>query len=263
MTTASAWSDLSTRIISAVSLLLMAVGAALFGWIGMAVFTSAVVACMSWELARLHDPKLSAVPLIVGGFSFALTFGFGIGISILGLVPALMILLLMVVASSLSMRREHIVFAFYFIAILLTGQLVIFLFRGPLLHLLLLLILTVIATDVAGYVVGRFLGGPKFWPSVSPKKTWSGVVGGWIAAGGSGALIAAYAGNAGLLVPLAMVMSFAAQLGDIFESAIKRRAGVKDASDLIPGHGGFLDRFDGTVGAAMILFALLAFDALT
>ena len=116
---------------------------------------------------------------------------------------------------------------------------------------LLWVILVVVATDVAGYFVGRIVGGPKFWPSISPKKTWSGIVGGWIAASMIGAAF-----DLLLLWPLMIIsiaLSFASQMGDIAESSLKRRFGVKDSSQLIPGHGGFLDRFDGVISAGLLI----------
>lgn len=108
-------------------------------------------------------------------------------------------------------------------------------------------------TDVLGYFGGRAVGGPKLAPSVSPKKTWAGAV-----AGGLGAVALAAAGAAWLglnivaIVVVALVLSVAAQLGDLLESAIKRHFGVKDASHLIPGHGGVMDRLDGFWGAALV-----------
>lgn len=257
MSEATKWSDLSTRIISAVSLLLMAVGAALFGRLGFGIFTALVCACMAWELARMYKPKHGFVPLLAGAVAFLVTLGLGFAIVRFGLVPSMIFALLLVVALSLFVGRAHPVFAAYLAAVLISGQVIVFLFQGALVHWLALLILTVIATDVAGYLAGRSFGGPKFWPRVSPKKTWSGIVAGWIAAGLCGAVLAAYVGNPGLMIGLAIVMSFASQMGDIAESAMKRKAGVKDSSDLIPGHGGFLDRFDGVVGASLVMFMCL------
>jgi phosphatidate cytidylyltransferase len=109
------------------------------------------------------------------------------------------------------------------------------------------------STDILGYLVGRFVGGPKLWPAVSPKKTWSGALGGT-----AGALIAAgiiAQLNALTIWPVALlaaVLSVGAQAGDLFESAIKRRFNAKDASHLIPGHGGVMDRLDGFIVAALI-----------
>ena len=122
---------------------------------------------------------------------------------------------------------------------------------------LVLVLLVVWVTDIGGYFAGRGIGGPKLWPRVSPKKTWAGAFGGFIAG------LAVAAGFAGLglgrtgpLLLLAAVLSVASQLGDLFESAVKRRFGVKDSSHLIPGHGGLLDRLDGFV-AAIVLAALV------
>jgi phosphatidate cytidylyltransferase len=109
------------------------------------------------------------------------------------------------------------------------------------------------STDTLGYVVGRVAGGPKLWPAVSPKKTWSGAIGGTLGAVIAGVLIAQI--NALTIWPVALlaaVMSIAAQAGDLFESAIKRRFNAKDASHIIPGHGGVMDRLDGFVVAALV-----------
>lgn len=255
------WSDLTTRIISAVSLICLALGAMSFGRLGFGLFVAVVAGLMAWELARLHAPRSAAFSYASGGVMAVLIVVQGALVAFLGLWPALMSTALAAVLLSLGMQRSHPVFVLYWLAIFVTGLLVVFLFNGQLLYLLLLLILVVIATDVFGYFGGRMMGGPKFWPSVSPKKTWSGVLAGWVGAGLVGLGIAIGFGAPLWLAGLAVVMSFAAQLGDIAESAMKRRAGVKDASTLIPGHGGFLDRFDGTIGAAVIVFAALALDA--
>jgi len=122
---------------------------------------------------------------------------------------------------------------------------------------LLLLFGVVWATDIAGYFAGRAIGGAKLWPRVSPKKTWAGALAGAVAAMMMGVLVAAYIG-AKTFVPVALVallLSICSQGGDLFESAVKRRFGAKDASHLIPGHGGLMDRLDGFVAAA--IFALL------
>ena len=118
-------------------------------------------------------------------------------------------------------------------------------------------LLVVWATDSGGYFVGRRVGGPKLWPRVSPNKTWAGAVGGFV---GSLAVAGAFAGMGfGRALPLMVlsgVLSVAGQLGDLLESAVKRRFGVKDSSRIIPGHGGLLDRLDSLV-AALVLAAVL------
>jgi len=124
---------------------------------------------------------------------------------------------------------------------------------------LMFVLVIVWVTDSGGYFAGRGIGGPKLWPSVSPKKTWAGAVGGFAA---SLAVAGAFAEfDLGRTVPLlvsAAILSVASQLGDLFESAVKRRFGIKDSSHLIPGHGGLMDRLDGFV-AAVVLAAIFGF----
>jgi phosphatidate cytidylyltransferase len=110
------------------------------------------------------------------------------------------------------------------------------------------------ATDIFAYFIGRAVGGPKLAPRFSPKKTWSGAIGGVVAAVGVAIMIAKLAGLTGLLpiLVIAALLSMAAQVGDLFESLLKRRFGAKDSSHLIPGHGGLMDRLDGFVAAAVL-----------
>ncbi len=116
------------------------------------------------------------------------------------------------------------------------------------------------STDILAYFVGRAIGGPKLAPSISPGKTWSGAIGGAVAAMIGGAAVSmAYHGRISLLVlGLALILSVFSQIGDLFESFVKRRFQVKDSSHLIPGHGGFMDRVDGLVFACFTVF-LIAF----
>jgi phosphatidate cytidylyltransferase len=129
---------------------------------------------------------------------------------------------------------------------------------------LVFLLLVVWATDIGGYFAGRGIGGPKLWPRVSPNKTWAGAVGGFL---GSLVIAAGFAiAGVGRTVPLlvlAGVLSVAGQLGDLLESAVKRRFGVKDSSHIIPGHGGLLDRLDSLVAvlAVAAVFGLVRHGA--
>jgi phosphatidate cytidylyltransferase len=109
------------------------------------------------------------------------------------------------------------------------------------------------STDIFAYFVGRAVGGPLLWPLVSPKKTWSGAFGGLAGGVAAGTLVAYASGGAkpAVAAALALVLSIVAQGGDLFESAIKRRFGAKDAGHLIPGHGGVMDRLDGFLVAAL------------
>lgn len=122
---------------------------------------------------------------------------------------------------------------------------------------LLWLLLVVWATDIFAYFVGRGVGGAKLAPAISPGKTWAGLVGGMLGAGLVAAALGAASGGAVAIgLAAAMLLAVVAQLGDLFESFMKRRAGVKDSGSLIPGHGGVLDRLDGLLFAAPI-YALL------
>jgi phosphatidate cytidylyltransferase len=118
---------------------------------------------------------------------------------------------------------------------------------------LLFLFATVWATDVFAYLTGRTLGGPLLWPRLSPNKTWSGALGGLLGGVAAGVAVAyASAGTRGAVAGvLALLLSIVAQGGDLFESAVKRRFGVKDSGHLIPGHGGVMDRLDGFLVAAL------------
>ncbi len=129
--------------------------------------------------------------------------------------------------------------------------------------LLLLIIGTVIAVDVFAYFFGRTIGGPKIAPSISPSKTWAGLIGGIV---GATITLWIYFSWGGLqyrngllleLLPFAALLAVIAQIGDFFESWLKRRAGVKDSSNLIPGHGGFFDRIDGLLPVAIAVGLIL------
>jgi phosphatidate cytidylyltransferase len=125
-------------------------------------------------------------------------------------------------------------------------------------------------TDIAAYFTGRRLGGPKLWPRVSPKKTWSGFWGGLVAGTIAGLLAASIATRLGwspvaspaLVALLSAVASVVSQLGDLGESALKRQFDVKDSGRLIPGHGGVMDRIDGFWAVSLLVGLLLALRSL-
>ena len=124
---------------------------------------------------------------------------------------------------------------------------------------LMFVLLIVWVTDSGGYFAGRGIGGPKLWPRVSPKKTWAGAIGGFAASLSVACGFAALdLGRTGPLLLLGAVLSVVSQAGDLLESAVKRRFGVKDSSHIIPGHGGLMDRLDGYV-AAVVVAALFGF----
>ena len=131
--------------------------------------------------------------------------------------------------------------------------------------LMLFIFATVWATDIFAYFVGRAIGGPKLAPRISPGKTWSGAIGGAVAAVIAGtAVVWSFFSADDLRIPvLALVLSVCSQIGDLFESFVKRRFGVKDSSHLIPGHGGVMDRVDGLIFACFAAFLLAIVISLT
>ncbi len=126
---------------------------------------------------------------------------------------------------------------------------------GP--FLLVWVFLVVWATDIGAYFVGRAIGGPKLAPSISPNKTISGLAGGVASAALLAGAWASFVNLPSLLLWLAAPFAVLAQVGDLFESGLKRRAGVKDSGTWLPGHGGLLDRLDGLVPVAVLTAALM------
>jgi phosphatidate cytidylyltransferase len=114
------------------------------------------------------------------------------------------------------------------------------------------------ATDIFAYFAGRSIGGPKLAPRISPNKTWAGLAGGVIGAAVVGGLVAHLFGLGSPFLYVGGVMALCAQAGDLYESWVKRRAGVKDSGTLLPGHGGVLDRLDGLLPVAVATLLILA-----
>lgn len=252
MSGAGRWSDLSSRVVSA----LIMVGVALVAlWSGGAVwqgFIALICAAMVYEMARMLAPSARAVAFLTAAVAAVVIFP-------ATTLPAWVVLpsaLVPGLVGAAMMRERGRLFLFFASWIALAGFAFITIRADLGLVGMLWLICVVIATDVAGYFAGKAIGGPKFWPRVSPKKTWCGTVAGWIAAALVGAGFVAWSGFGAGMIAVSVLAAFAAQAGDIAESAVKRKVGVKDSSGLIPGHGGFLDRFDGMIGAGV--FILLA-----
>lgn len=123
--------------------------------------------------------------------------------------------------------------------------------------LLIWVFLVVWSTDIGAYFAGRAIGGPKLAPSISPNKTVAGLIGGVLAATILSGLWVYAVKLPATLLSLAAPLAVAAQLGDLFESGLKRRAGVKDSGTWLPGHGGLLDRLDGLVPVAVLTAAMM------
>lgn len=247
------WGDLAPRVLSAIVLAVVGLGAI---WAGGMVFLAVVVlavGAIGWEVMRMVAPEAPRLWVPLGVLA-------GAGVFVSLYLPGSWGLLIpfgvaLIAAGAVGEAGDR-VRALVYIGWVMAAGWGLIQARDTGLGFMLFLVAVVVATDVAGYFVGRIVGGPKFWPRVSPKKTWSGTVGGWIAA----ALVAlAMNPDMPTMIVLAVVLSFASQMGDAAESALKRAKGVKDASALIPGHGGVFDRFDAlmAVGLAVAVVTLV------
>lgn len=243
------WSDLLPRILSAVVMVLVGLGAVLQG--GMVFQALIAMACgvMVWELARMLAPTRPGVALQLGLLT-GVSFLVAMNLAAVFTAPLLLAPVLVGLGQIGTRRALYIVYALF---IVLAGLGMILVRQGLGFDWMIWLLVIVIASDVAGYFAGKTIGGPKLWPRVSPNKTWSGTIAGWLGAALVGFFFGSDMGLGAALVIPSVFMAMAAQAGDIAESAIKRTTGVKDSSNLIPGHGGLLDRFDGMLGASVFV----------
>lgn len=250
-------SNLQTRILTAIVLGAAALWLTWVGGLGFTLFAVAIGLAMFYEWTGLTAPRQTAFSRLFGwawliAVSVLLVLDRGalltIGVLLAGCAlllatqwktgrgwPAAGLFYAGFSAVSLSLLRGDEPFGF---------TAIIFLFA------------VVWSTDIGAYFNGRALGGPKLAPRFSPNKTWSGAIGGAAAAVAGGILVASLVAAPGsLIVPLlALLLSVVAQIGDLAESRVKRRFGAKDSGKLLPGHGGVLDRVDGLVAAAALLY---------
>ena len=261
-TAGSRFADLRVRLVSGLALLAVGLISIWYGERVFEVLVLGIAGAMTWELARLGNdtrPGLNIVIAVATALSVAgaaevlfqpatLNPMFDPRLAVLALGPALF---------AITPRRDRLLAAFWTLLVVLACiGLIQTRLAGAVWIVWILGV--VIVSDAAGYFFGRLIGGPKFWPALSPKKTWSGTVAGWIGAMVWTALLLPWldASAATTLILIAPVFAFAGQLADLYESWMKRRAGVKDVSNLIPGHGGLMDRFDAITGAAALGLAL-------
>jgi phosphatidate cytidylyltransferase len=214
-------SDLRTRFLSAIAMVAVAFGAFLLGGYYFLAFVSLIAIGVIWEWWGLAQ-RIAVTPL---GRAALLAAG--------------------VIYISLSCAMFA---ASYFMGILALIPAVI-------------AVLLVVATDVGAYFAGRTIGGPKLWPRISPNKTWSGLGGGMIA---SALALNALSppdspARALYLTIFGFLVAIVAQAGDLFESRMKRLAGVKDSGTLLPGHGGLFDRLDGLLAVQFVQALLMLF----
>jgi phosphatidate cytidylyltransferase len=251
--------NLLMRVIVAAVLAPLAIGIAYVGgvfWI--ALVTLAVIGLyVEWlmVIGLARDMRVVAcgvVALAIAGVCLAMG-RIEIALVILGIG-------LLATALIAPERRNWVAAGFLYAAAAQTASILVRFDAAKGVVALMFVLLVVWVTDSGGYFAGRGIGGPKLWPRVSPKKTWAGAIGGFAAGLIVAACFAALdLGRTGPLLLLGGMLSIVSQLGDLFESAVKRRFGVKDSSHVIPGHGGLLDRLDGFVAAIVVaaIFGLL------
>jgi phosphatidate cytidylyltransferase len=250
--------NLLTRIIAASVLIPLAVAIAYAGgWLWAALVTLAAIGLyVEWLMVvgGAADQRIvvsGVTALVVAGFCFAIgRVDAALGVLAIGLVA---------VGLMTAERRNWTAAGFLYAAAAEIASVLLRLDAVKGFVALVFVLLIVWVTDSGGYFAGRGIGGPKLWPRVSPKKTWAGAIGGFAASlAVAGIFAAAGLGKTGPLLMISGLLSVVSQLGDLFESAVKRRFGVKDSSQIIPGHGGLLDRLDGFV-AAVAVAALFGF----
>ncbi|MBV9511421.1 MAG: phosphatidate cytidylyltransferase [Caulobacteraceae bacterium] len=245
-------SDFTTRLVSG---LLMGLTAAFFTFAGLIPFTILVVAVtvvLSWEWGRLvhagAGDAVIAVQIVTVALAAVLAALEKVGLGLV-ILPIGAILALLLSLGNNSMFSALGVFYAGLPAVAL-----IWLRSDATLGLIAIvfLILIVVVSDTAGFLFGRLIGGARFWPSLSPNKTWAGVLGALAASTLVAAAFGLVLADASplRLAGIGCLLSLVAQGGDLFESAVKRRFGAKDASTLIPGHGGVMDRVDGLAAVA-------------
>lgn len=246
--------DLGPRVLSGLVLAAVAIGAIWAGPIPLAVLLALVGGIVAWEWGHIVrgaeiDAAMSAhVAAVISGIVLT---GLGLaGPAILG------VLIGTILTGLLSFGRHGVLSAVGVLFAGLPGIALLWLradepYGASAVYFI---VAVVAATDIAAYFCGRLIGGARLWPSISPNKTWAGLLGGVLAASCVAAAFSSWipGANPQHLASLGCVLALVAQGGDLAESLLKRRFGAKDASTLIPGHGGFMDRVDGLATAAML-----------
>ena len=259
-----AWGQLAVRTASGLVLAPIAVAVAYFGGWAFVAFWGGAAVLVFLEWTGLVAGSHSRISLLPGGLSVALAAGLAgaMGNSAAGVHPMRLVLALVVLAvgtlaaAALARHKNPVTAA---VGVLYAGALALapIVLRSDVeagFLAVVFLFAVVWVTDIVAYLVGRAVGGPKLAPAISPNKTWSGAITGTAAAVAVATIIglAADLGGVGRIATLAAGLSAAGQIGDLSESALKRRFGVKDSGHLIPGHGGLMDRLDAFVAAAVL-----------
>lgn len=254
----SQYSNLQLRVMSAVVMIVAVLAVTWFGGLPFRFLAAAIAGAMFFEWLAMTPGGLRSnrLALTVAFASVVVAIAFGMSaIVMLGLIVVAAVAA--GILAETAGQGRWVVTGFGYAAS--SGFALAFL-RGNSdagLTAILFLFAVVWITDIAAYFAGRFFGGPKLAPTISPGKTWSGAIGGAVGGVAGGMIVAMWMETAsyGIFV-IALLLSIISQFGDLFESSVKRQAGVKDSGNLIPGHGGIMDRVDGLVAAAVALYVI-------
>jgi len=246
--------ELVLRIVSSLILAPLAIGMAYVGGWPFTVFWCLAALGVLWEWTSLVAADDRRSVLMTGGASVVLALALAGSGRFMGAIIVIAMGTLAVAALATARQRAWAAAAVPYAGAI--GIAPVFLRSDNQDGFLAMVFLFAIVwvTDILAYFVGRAVGGPKLAPRFSPKKTWSGAISGAAAALVTAVVIAKVAGLSGLLAiaVIGIVLSAVAQVGDLFESVQKRRFGAKDSGQLIPGHGGLMDRLDGFVAATVV-----------
>jgi phosphatidate cytidylyltransferase len=272
-TAAKPSSDLTTRFAAGVAMIAVAVAAIWFGGWPFRLLVAAGAAVMIVEWSDMHGLKRSwawaaAALMLAATLALPETLFAAADQDPVEIGPSLLpnagvgfaAILAAGLALGLAARKPSLGWGFVYIGIPAFALIVL---RWAWFETVFWLMLVTWSTDIFAYFAGRAIGGPKLARRISPNKTWSGLAGGMLGAAVVGAVVAAYFNIEPAFLWLGGLMGLIAQLGDLYESSVKRRLGVKDSGSILPGHGGVLDRADGLLAVAAATFLVLAWTLAT
>ena len=249
--------SLSTAIITPIVGYILVIGGDYFS-----LFISILGAVMIWEMARAIFGSAHSRFLIILSIGFGVVIlltGLRIGILLLSTVALLFLVSFSIYCLVIKQADKITKFLIYSLFIVIPCTLFLWLRETKELIILFWMLSCVIATDIGAYVVGKIIGGAKLAPKISPNKTWSGLFGGVTASAFTGLGFSVFWMEKHFkFVCLSLLIAIVAQMGDLLESRFKRKYSLKETSNIIPGHGGIMDRLDGHM-AAVTFIALISF----
>jgi phosphatidate cytidylyltransferase len=268
-----AGSDLTTRFVAGLVMILIACGATYYGGWAFRLLVAAAAALMVVEWGDMHKlarpwsyvgSALLALLLLAGSFFYFPLADDNLQSIDIGLlepaIPVAAITAGLAVVFGLATRRVAIAWGVLYIGLPCFALIIL---DWIWFELVFWAFVVTWSTDIFAYFAGRAIGGPKLAPRISPNKTWAGLAGGVVGAGIAGALIASMLDLEAPYTYVGGLLGVFAQAGDLYESWVKRRAGVKDSGTILPGHGGVLDRLDGLLVVTVATFILLAWGLAT